>query len=407
MFNPDYRRTLWPMVQLQVRTFVAMARRFDETYGLLKSQIHGLDFADLEHQALRLLTEPSPSPAARDGQREPKQPSQTALALRSRYQYLFVDEYQDINPVQQAILNRLRSRGNIFGVGDVKQSIYAFRGAEPTIFLDCLRPASSDLTQDKQGFRVDLTVNFRSSPGILDFVNALFSRIMTEPCAGLDYDESARLVPPSASEILAGPAVELHVLDELEDPDHLQSDEGHDPRRVSNRERQAALIAQRIQQMVGTATGQAEFQIRDPDTDAWRDVQFRDIVVLLRSPSGRDQDYERILRRAGVPVTSPSIGFFEAIEVQDCLNLLKVLDNPHRDIEMAAVLRSPMFGVTDTEMAKIRLFFRGPGRRESFYEAFRAYAQGGPDKVLADRLRAVHDRLRSCANGPGSVRWRR
>lgn len=378
VFCPRYRQTVWPAVQVQVRTFVALARRFDEVYDGLKSRINGLDFADLEHEALRLLSQP-------DGR-----PSRTALALQTRTRFLFVDEYQDVNPVQQAILDRLSGKGKVFGVGDVKQSIYGFRGAEPAIFLDCLRPAPAHAGR---GVRVDLTVNFRSSPGVLDFVNGLFGRIMTRSTADLDYDESARLVPLSGSPPVADPCVELHILDEPERGDPGHAGAHAETAAVSDRERQAALIARRIRRMVGAETGRAEFQVRDPDTGQVRDVQVRDVVILLRSPSGRVSEYERILRKAGIPVTAPGGGFLEAMEVRDCLNLLKVLDNPHRDIELAAVLRGPLFGVTDTELAKIRLHAGGLARRKTFYEAFCAYSQEGTDRGLAHRMACVRQGL--------------
>nr|MBP8303662.1 UvrD-helicase domain-containing protein [Phycisphaerae bacterium] len=376
---PGYVQAVWPAVQVQVRTYVALARRFDEVYDGLKSGINGLDFADLEHQTLRLLSQP-------DGR-----PSRAALALQARARFLFVDEYQDVNPVQQAILEQVCARGAVFGVGDVKQSIYGFRGAEPAIFLDRLRPAGPDAAQGRGGLRVDLTVNFRSNTGVLDVVNRLFGRIMTKDTADLDYDESSRLIPPPDTPRVVGPCVELHILDEpaRADPSHQG-----EAAPVSNRQRQAAVIAQRILRMVGAETGRAEFQVRDPDTGGQRDVQVRDIVILLRSPSARAQEYERILRKAGIPVLSPSVGFLEAMEVQDCLNLLKVLDNPHRDIELAAVLRGPLFGVTDTELAKIRVRGEGRTRRTTFYEDLSAYSRAGEDRGLADKLASVRETLR-------------
>ncbi len=127
-------------------------------------------------------------------------PSETALALRKRFKCIFVDEYQDINPVQQSILDALSSGNNVFVVGDVKQSIYAWRGAEPTIFLERLRPASPSPKDPSCGFRVDLNYNFRSARGILDFVNKIFGRIMTAEIANVNYDETARLQAPPDSQ---------------------------------------------------------------------------------------------------------------------------------------------------------------------------------------------------------------
>ena len=172
---------------MQTQVLIELVQKFTRLYAERKRALSGLDFADLERFALQLLTENSADGRLR--------PTETALALRKRYKYIFVDEYQDINPVQQAILDALGSGDNVFVVGDVKQSIYAWRGAEPTIFLEHLAPASVDPKDIAHGFRVDLNYNFRSAKGILDFVNKVFGRIMTAAVANIDYDEAARLRP--------------------------------------------------------------------------------------------------------------------------------------------------------------------------------------------------------------------
>ncbi|GAJ02697.1 unnamed protein product, partial [marine sediment metagenome] len=229
-------------------------------------------------------------------------PSETALALRQRYKYIFVDEYQDINSVQQRILRMLSPGGNILEVGDVKQSIYAFRGAQPDIFLEQLKLArrgglaSAEAEDAPNGLRVDLNVNFRSAKGILDFVNRIFSRIMTPSFTKIDYDESAQLKPAQDTGHGArdtGHVIEFHILDE--DEGRETPDEG---RVVTSRQCQAAMIARRIRQMVGADTGRPEFQIYDKQQDTFRDVQYRDIVVLMRSLAKKANDYVEVLRLA-------------------------------------------------------------------------------------------------------------
>ncbi|GAH64726.1 unnamed protein product, partial [marine sediment metagenome] len=163
MVNPDYLDRLGGSVGLQTRVLVELVKKFDGLYSHAKRTLNCLDFADLEHYALRLLTE-------EDSTEDGPLPSETALALRQRYKYIFVDEYQDINSVQQRILRMLSPGGNILEVGDVKQSIYAFRGAQPDIFLEQLKLASAEPENAPNGLRVDLNVNFRSAKGILDFV---------------------------------------------------------------------------------------------------------------------------------------------------------------------------------------------------------------------------------------------
>ena len=404
--NPDYLNRVGSAVSRQTRVLVALVRKFDQLYSQAKQAVNCLDFADLEHYALRLLTdENSPEDNPR--------PSETALALRRRYKYIFVDEYQDINPVQQAILDLLSAGNNIFVVGDVKQSIYAWRGAASDAFLERLKSASPDPVKAPNGLRVDLNANWRSAKGILDSVNKIFSRIMTAPFANIDYDESAKLRPATedgyqkAPEGDNKPVVELHILDEktrTEDSSSQQTNESagdEDANVTTPRQRQAAMIAQRIRQMVGVETGKAEFQVYDKQQNKFRSVEYRDIVILMRSLAKKANDYVEVLRLAGIPVScQAAAGYFEATEITDLAALLKVLDNPHRDIELAAVLRSPFFKITDNELAQIKLHGKPGPYRRGFYNSLLRYSNSGPDKTLAGKLKeilAVTEQWRSLA----------
>ncbi|MCK4294408.1 MAG: helicase-exonuclease AddAB subunit AddA [Planctomycetes bacterium] len=388
VLNPDYLDKVGRAVTGQTRVLIELVEKFDELYSRAKRTLNCLDFADLEHYALRLLTE--------EGPQDNLPPSATALALRRRYKYIFVDEYQDINPVQQAILDALSSGDNVFVVGDVKQSIYAWRGAEPQIFLDRLKPTSPDRVKTAKGLRVDLNANWRSAKGILDFVNKLFSRIMTVAFTKIDYDESARLKPALTAESATGTTsynkrtVEFHILDEKAKDNAssgVRADGDDTPDVVTSRRRQAAMIARRIRQMVGAETGKAEFRIYDKQQDAFRDVEYRNIVVLMRSLAKKANDYVEVLRLAGVPVScQATAGYFEATEISDMLCLLKVLDNPQRDIELAAVLRSPFFNVADTELAKIKMHNKTNQGHESFYNRLVEYSKSGPDTELGSAI---------------------
>ena len=421
LLNPEYLDVVGRSTSLQTRILIELVRQFNRLYAQRKSKLNGLDFADLERCALRLLTMEDPAGERLD-------PSETALALRSRFKYIFVDEYQDINPVQQAILDALSSGNNVFVVGDVKQSIYAWRGAEPTIFLSQLRPASADPRAGALGLRVDLNYNFRSAKGILDFVNKVFGRIMTREIAHIDYDETSMLRPaPDCGLPIADcglkekdrstlqpaeggrPIVELHILDERghnrnshdgEDDaapnpqSEISNPQLEDLALVNPRQRQAALIARRIREMVGADTGRAEFQIQDKHSGAFRDVEYRDVVILMRSLAKKANDYVEILRLAGIPVScDTTAGYFEATEVHDMLALLKVLDNPQRDIELATVLRSAVFGLTDTELARIRLFGREKSRHANFCACALWYKEEGPNRDLRDKLTRVFEQL--------------
>ena len=397
--NPDYLEKVGVSAGLQTKVMIELVRKFDEYYSQSKRKINCLDFHDLEHYALKLLSEAGDS-------EEQLNPSETALSLRRKYRYIFVDEYQDINPVQQNILDLLKSGDNVFEVGDVKQSIYAFRGAEPKIFLEHIKSASTDLKNPANGLRVDLNSNWRSDSGILDFVNRVFGRIMISPLANVDYDESAKLRPGTQdsdkqkTEIQKN-VVELHILDEsseaVETDQDEQSEETGDVRfcdTVTSTERQAAMIAKRIKEIVGADTGKAEFQIYDKAQDEYRDVEYRDIVILMRSPSKRVNEYAEVLRLASVPVSCERAGgYFEKTEISDCMSLLKVLDNPQRDIELAAILRSWFFNISDSQLAKIKLHGRKEPKCRNFYDCVLSYSQAGKDKTLAEKLTKVLKQL--------------
>jgi len=399
VLNPDYLDKVSGSAGRQTKVLVELVKQFDRLYGQAKRAINCMDFADLEHYALKLLAE-------EDSSKEKLQPSETALALRRKYKYIFVDEYQDINPVQQAILDLVSLEDNVFVVGDIKQSIYAFRGAEPKIFLKDLKLASPDPKSAPHGFRVDLNANFRSAKAILDFVNKIFGRIMTSSFADIDYDESARLRPAFIEESKRAATsdnkavVEFHILDEqakTEDPADERGDQSPDEENlniVRPRQRQAMMIAQHIRKMVGAQTGKPEFQIYDKQEGKFRDVEYRDIVVLMRSLAKKANDYVEVFRLAGVPVSCQAIaGYFEATEISDMLCLLKVLDNPQRDIELAAVLRSPLFKISDTELAKIKIHGGTDKPSKSFYDCAAGYCESGQNAKLAERLKKVFEQI--------------
>ncbi|MHC4575589.1 MAG: UvrD-helicase domain-containing protein, partial [Planctomycetota bacterium] len=308
VLNPDYLDKISTPAGVQTKVLVELVKKFDRLYGQAKRGLNCLDFADLEHYALKLLSDENSAEVT-------PAPSRTALALRRRYSFIFVDEYQDINSVQQRILELLGRGDNVFAVGDIKQSIYAWRGAEPDIFLEKLRSASVEPAGAAASLRVDLNANFRSARGILDFVNKVFSRIMTASFTKIDYDESAELRPACEAESERPaqgdhkPIVELHILDTRQKD---AADEGgptngavddEDHNIITGRQRQSAMVARRIRQMVGAETGRPEFKIYDKNRETLRDVEYRDIVILMRSLAKKANDYVEVLRLAGVPVS--------------------------------------------------------------------------------------------------------
>ncbi|MHC5199886.1 MAG: 3'-5' exonuclease, partial [Planctomycetota bacterium] len=377
----SYEQRLAPQAAMQTKAMLELMQRFDALYAAAKQRRNVLDFADLEHRALALL------------QSHPE----TAEKLRERFEFIFVDEYQDINEPQQKILEQVSRPDNVFVVGDVKQSIYGFRQSRPEIFLAQLEQAAED---SDMSLRVDLRDNFRCRPEIINFANALFGRTMTPSVAQMDYDKRAELVngfdyPPFEAKNSSAHPVELVLMDEQESerPDTDGGEPAAPVRTVTAAQRQAAWIARRIEKIVGKETGTPEFQVYDKAAGQFRDVQYRDIVILMRSLSHKAQDYTEMLRLAGIPVSSQSgCGYFEATEITDCLTLLKVLDNPDRDIELAALLRGPVFGVTDTELAQIRM---ETDKHDRFLEAVQKYIAGGSDVDLIEKLQEIISQIRA------------
>jgi len=387
VLNPAYVEKVAGSAGAHTKVLVELIRKFDSLYAQTRLQLNCLDFADLEHYALKLLTVPDESGRA--------VPSETALALRNRYKYIFVDEYQDINSVQQAILDAVSCEDNVFCVGDIKQSIYAWRGAEPGIFLERLKAASSRPADKRGGLRVNLNTNFRSDKGVLDFVNRVFERLMTASFAGIDYDESARLRPASQEKDAAASkdgkaVVEFHLIDKEQetasDNGESQADGNGNSGVLTSRQYQAVVIASRIRQMVGADGGRPEFEVYDKQNDTFRDVQYRDIVVLMRSLA-KKADFIEMLRLGGLPVSCDAIaGYFEATEISDMLCLLKVLDNPQRDIELAAVLRSPLFRITDSELALVKLHGKARNPTGNLHESVLSYCSCGSDARLTEKV---------------------
>lgn len=377
LINPLYEETVLPAANLQTKTLLELISRFNQRYAETKQNLNCLDFADLEHLMLKLL----------------KDSPRTAAALKSKFKHIFVDEYQDTNFLQQGILENIARDNNVFVVGDVKQSIYAFRQAKPEIFLNLLKESTDKidkLNDSDKPLRVDLSDNFRSRKQVLDFANLIFERIMTEDVAAVEYDEKAILKagfnydPPKCP-----PCVELDLIDE----DGNDRSEG-----ISQSQRQAAFIAERIKQIVTPETSDEQITVFDKDANAYRRPTYGDVVILMRSPSTTVNDYLEILRLSGIPVVSQSSsGYFEATEISDMVSLLKLLDNPQRDIELAAVMRSPLFNFSDTDLALIREGCQNP--KASFYDCLIKYAGNGEDINLQGNVNGFLESLTAWRTG--------
>ncbi len=380
IINQDYEQTIGLSANKQTRLLIELVGRFNLLYAERKKQLNSLDFSDLEHFALKLLIKNN-------------QPSETAIEIRNKYKFIFVDEYQDINEVQQAILNSISRADNVFGVGDVKQSIYGWRQAQPKIFLDKINVAKADIEKDKS-LRVDLQKNFRSRNEILEFVNEVFQRIMTKEIADMDYDSSAKLIGADNYKPAAARCIELHILDEdaQSNNDHSDSADNDDESSdndiyswTSKPQRQTLVIGRKIKKLVE----EDKLEIFDKQSETYRPITYSDVAILMRSPSSRINEYIEIFRLLDIPVsTTSNAGYFETTEITDCLNLLRIIDNCAQDIELASVLRSPFFNFSETQLGQIRHFSDSQNQKNlNFYECVQAYMSGGDKRDIKSKLK--------------------
>lgn len=332
VFADDAEQTIADIAQTAraQQGLISLVRRFEKDYRAKKRAARILDFSDLEHKMLDLLygsDRSAPTAAARE--------------IAARFREVMVDEYQDSNQVQDAVFAALTAQSrNLFLVGDVKQSIYRFRLADPGIFLDKYRTYSDD--GNAEGSRVLLSHNFRSGPEIVEAVNDVFTTCMSESLGGLAYTEAEALREGVPHEKLPEPAVEFACLEA-----------GGDSYGVESR-----FAAARIAEMLQNGT-----LIRDGES--LRPVRPEDIVILLRSPNSVGGHYLRALQNLGIPCnTGAGENLLETREIATFQALLQVISNPRQDIPLVSLLASPVFGFTAEDLARIR----GRRRKGNLYE---------------------------------------
>ncbi|MCW3489659.1 helicase-exonuclease AddAB subunit AddA [Dethiobacter alkaliphilus] len=377
-----------------IEALTSLVARFAGEYGQAKKMYGLLDFNDLEHHCLQILM-------AEDAPPGKIIPSEAAREVRARYEHVLVDEYQDINPVQDAILTLVSRQGettpNLFMVGDVKQSIYRFRLGDPGLFLERYRRYPAE--KGKKECKLLLSKNFRCRHGVVTAVNYLFRQLMTTQAAELEYDREAELVcgahyPEPSQECKISGLVDVHLLEREQDGDHDRQgdDEGED---LDALEREATVIAGQIVALLNGPDGARS--IFDKDEKAYRPVTYRDIVILLRATSNSANRLVEILARHGIPAYADlSSGYFAATEVETMLSLLQVVDNPRQDIPLAAVLRSPLVGLTVEELAAVR---QAGERNDDFFDAVLAASKQqlpGLSEKLTDFLTTL-ERWRTLA----------
>ena len=360
-----------------------LTMEFDRAYTAEKNRRSALDFSDLEHYAARLLVDEATGA-----------PTWVARELSQRYTEIMVDEYQDVNAVQEMIFRAVSRDGtNLFLVGDVKQSIYRFRLADPGLFLEKYRSyAPADTAAPGEPRRILLQENFRSRRPVLDATNHVMGCIMSRTLGELDYDDDAALKYGAVGydPALDVPA-ELHVID----TDDAGSDE-EDGESPAAAELEARFVAGKILEMVRARTPVTENGVTRP-------CNWGDFVLLMLSPKSKGKVFHRVLEEAGIPVDSrQSGGFFSSLEVAVTIDLLAVIDNPHADVPLISALRSPAFGFSADELSAIR----AADRSSDFYGALLAAADAGSDRCAGFLQKLEGWRALAPELSPDALVWR-
>lgn len=345
------------IVRKPLEALIALTESFMEKYERRKNAENLMDFDDMEHFALRLLIDHF------DEEGHPL-PSAIAQEKAESYDEIYIDEYQDSNFIQDAILTSVSKHAagghNMFMVGDVKQSIYSFRLARPDLFIEKYHRYQSE---DQQQQLVELRNNFRSRASVLNFVNDIFYQIMKESLGNIEYTKDVALVPtlPFPEQEGIDTVSELLLLE----PEPVK-ESGEDAAVL-----EARMIARRIKEMVD---GPKPMMLTGEDEDGnkiLRKAQYGDIVILLRSMKGTAEIIQKELMDAGIPAFCNSQkGYFDVVELRVLLSLLSVVDNIYLDIDLAAVLRSPMIGMSAQELGTLK----AEGKEESLYECLKQMA---------------------------------
>lgn len=378
VFNKNYDdlkdeiKFLYPIV----KSLSDVVLMFEQIYSQKKRDKGIIDFNDIEHFALQILTETDENGDFVFDEEGKNIPSDIALEYREKFYEIFIDEYQDSNQVQEVILSTIakQKEPNRFMVGDVKQSIYRFRQAKPEIFLQKYATYDTDLSSKYK--KIMLYKNFRSRKEVVDSVNYIFEHIMSKNLGEIDYNEEEKLNLGANFEevedekIILGGATEIHLMEkkvpEVEDPDE-EEEEGED---LDASQIEARMVGKIIRDIMRPNENGEIMQVFDKKLETYRNVEYKDIVILLRATSAWAPVFAEELINMDIPTYADmGQGYFETMEIQVIMSFLKVIDNPMQDIPLIAILRSPIYGFTPEDFIDIRI----TDKKVSFYEAMRMF----------------------------------
>ena len=349
--------------------------KFSKKYQEAKNAHNIIDFNDIEHYALNILLEKN--------ENGKYAPTEVAKQYRDKFAEIAIDEYQDSNLIQEYILKSISKGNNIFMVGDVKQSIYKFRQAMPELFLEKYK--SYEENENAQNVKIKLFENFRSKKNVIDITNLVFKNIMSKNLGDIEYNEDEFLnqgmeyqQDPENKEL---GITELNIIDLLDEDDTEEKTET-----IQNADIEAKFVANKIKELM-----EENYNVFDKKT-GYRRLMFKDIVIILRNTTNIAPIYEKAIAELEYPVfTDTGNNYFESIEIQTIMALLKIIDNPNNDIPLVTVLRSPIGGFTDNELIEIRL----NSEKGSFYDAFIQVQKNEKLKEKIERFLKMLDDFRN------------
>ena len=320
--------------------------KFTEKFIEKKQTKNVMDFSDIEHYALKILLQ--------ENENGSYNKTEVAKKYQEKFAEIAIDEYQDSNLVQEYILTSISNEKNIFMVGDVKQSIYRFRQARPELFLDKYEKYTKE--RNEKGQKIQLFKNFRSRKNVLDVTNLVFQDIMSKEFGEIEYDETeylnlaATYEEPQSTELPYAGKAELDIIDLKQEIIEDEEVEEEENRILEKVEIEAKFVAKRIEELV-----KSKYQIYDRKK-GYRNIEYRDIVILLRATSNIATFFEKELTKLEIPVFSDtSENYLDSIEIGNMISLLKIIDNPYRDIPLVSVMRSFIGDFSDNELLEIRL----------------------------------------------------
>lgn len=364
--SPEYMAEDNKNVKRLIIKLAEAVKKLGEAYSELKREKNLIDFSDYEHMVLELLKNP-------DGT-----PSEIAYAVSSDFEEIYIDEYQDCNNIQNEIFKlisgSIRNKPNVFCVGDMKQSIYKFRDANPLNFKQkCDDALIYDGKTVNMSNKILLNSNFRSRSTVLDFVNSVFSQIMSNDCGEITYDENEALnygggyidINPDIN------MIDIDIINESNDfGDTFLADAHSETKKI---DAEIIHIASKIKNYINS-----DYMLYDKKTGTEKKAEYSDIAVLFRSPSPYLSAVEQIFTKYKIPYYCDTNGdYINTEEIDFLVSFMKIIDNPDDDIALAAVMKNPLIGFDENKLLKIRL----DGGKSSFYHCIKNYIENYDDKL--------------------------